>query len=151
MAGLVLRVTVSEYGIRRIDLAPKERAVGAPDSAHPLLCEAMRQLGAYFAGDIREFRLPLDPQGTEFQKRVWQALESIPYGQTRSYREIARAIGSERAVRAVGAANGSNPIPIVIPCHRVIGTNGKLVGYGGGLALKQRLLELEMGYSERFA
>jgi methylated-DNA-[protein]-cysteine S-methyltransferase len=89
------------------------------------------------------FALPLDPQGTEFQKRVWRQLETIPYGEIRSYSQIAAAIDAPKAVRAVGAANGSNPIPIVIPCHRVIGANGKLVGYGGGLPLKRRLLDLE--------
>jgi methylated-DNA-[protein]-cysteine S-methyltransferase len=92
---------------------------------------------------LRRFDLPLDPQGTDFQKRVWQALLSIPYGETRSYSQIAATIGSPAAVRAVGAANGANPLPIVVPCHRVIGSNGKLVGYGGGLPLKIRLLEIE--------
>jgi O-6-methylguanine DNA methyltransferase len=92
---------------------------------------------------LREFSLPLDIEGTEFQKRVWGQVAAIPYGETRSYLQIATAVGSPRAVRAVGAANGANPVPIVVPCHRVIGAKGKLVGYGGGLALKQRLLELE--------
>jgi O-6-methylguanine DNA methyltransferase len=105
--------------------------------------EAARQLRAYFAGEAREFNLPLDMQGTEFQKRVWRELLAIPYGETRGYGEIAAAMGAPKAVRAVGAANGANPIPIVVPCHRVIGAAGKLVGYGGGLALKRRLLELE--------
>ena len=103
----------------------------------------MRQLRAYFAGKLRRFDLPLDLQGTEFQLRVWRELEAIPFGETRSYSQIATAIGAPRAVRAVGAANGANPIPIVVPCHRVIGAAGNLVGYGGGLPLKKRLLELE--------
>ena len=87
--------------------------------------------------------MPLDPQGTEFQKRVWRQLETIPFGEIRSYAQVAEAIGAPRAVRAVGAANGANPLPIVVPCHRVIGSSGKLVGYGGGLPLKKRLLDLE--------
>ncbi len=98
---------------------------------------------AYFAGELREFQLPLDMRGTDFQLRVWRQLRTIPYGETRSYSEIARAIQAPNAVRAVGAANGANPISIVVPCHRVIGSSGKLVGYGGGLALKKRLLDLE--------
>src|ERR1019366_8236286 len=97
----------------------------------------------YFAGQLRRFDLPLDPLGTDFQMRVWRELERIPYGETRSYLQMATAIGSPRAVRAVGEANGANPIPIVVPCHRVIGAGGRLVGYGGGLPLKKRLLQLE--------
>jgi methylated-DNA-[protein]-cysteine S-methyltransferase len=111
--------------------------------AHPILREAARQLNAYFAGDLREFDLPLVMKGTPFQLRVWQALQQIPYGETRSYAQQARAIGAPDAVRAVGTANGSNPIPIVVPCHRVIGSNGKLTGFGGGLPLKRWLLDLE--------
>jgi methylated-DNA-[protein]-cysteine S-methyltransferase len=111
---------------------------------HPILRETARQLDAYFARDLREFDLPLILKGTPFQVRAWQALRQIPYGITRSYAEQARAIGSPDAVRAVGAANGRNPIPIVVPCHRVIGSNGKLTGFGGGLPLKQWLLDLEM-------
>lgn len=97
----------------------------------------------YFDRRRTVFDLPLKPRGTEFQLRVWKALEQIPYGETRSYSEIARAIGSPDAVRAVGAANGRNPLPIVLPCHRVIGANGGLTGFGGGLPLKKLLLELE--------
>jgi methylated-DNA-[protein]-cysteine S-methyltransferase len=108
-----------------------------------MLVEAVFQLAAYFRGELREFQLPLDFEGTDFQKRVWRQLLTIPYGQTRSYTQIAQTIGSPNAVRAVGAANGANPIAIVVPCHRVIGASGKLVGYGGGLPLKKRLLELE--------
>jgi methylated-DNA-[protein]-cysteine S-methyltransferase len=102
-------------------------------------------LRAYFAGDLRQFDLPLEPEGTPFQQRVWKELLKIPYGETRSYMEIAQHIGAPAAVRAVGAANGANPLPIVVPCHRVIGASGKLVGYGGGLNLKRRLLALERG------
>jgi methylated-DNA-[protein]-cysteine S-methyltransferase len=105
--------------------------------------EAARQLTAYFAGSLREFDLPLAPAGTPFQQRVWLALREIPYGQTVSYGEIARRIGRLDAVRAVGAANGRNPLAIVVPCHRVIGSDGRLVGYGGGLPAKSLLLELE--------
>ncbi|AVQ21950.1 cysteine methyltransferase [Fusobacterium necrophorum subsp. funduliforme] len=108
-----------------------------------LLEEAERQLQEYFAGRLQHFDLPLHPQGTEFQKKVWKALMSIPYGETRSYGEIAKQIGKEKAVRAVGGANHVNPISIVIPCHRVIGKNGSLTGYGGGLKIKETLLTLE--------
>jgi methylated-DNA-[protein]-cysteine S-methyltransferase len=107
------------------------------------LTEAVRQLQAYFAGDLETFNLRLAPQGTPFQMEVWQRLRDIPYGQTISYGELARRIGNPKASRAVGLANGSNPIPIVIPCHRVIGSNGKLTGYGGGLPIKEKLLALE--------
>jgi methylated-DNA-[protein]-cysteine S-methyltransferase len=107
--------------------------------------EAGRQLRAYFAGELREFALPLAPQGTEFQLKVWKQLGNIPYGATISYGELARRIGNPKASRAVGLANGANPIPIIIPCHRVIGSNGKLTGYGGGLPIKEKLLELERG------
>lgn len=101
------------------------------------------QLNAYFAGELQEFDLPLAPEGTAFQQLVWRELLNIPYGETRSYGDIAKSIGQPKASRAVGAANGLNPIPIIIPCHRVIGSTGKLVGFGGGLATKERLLSLE--------
>ena len=110
-----------------------------------LLREAMRQLSAYFTGKLREFDLTLAPMGTAFQRTVWKQLQRIPYGETISYGELARRIDNPQAVRAVGLANGSNPISIVIPCHRVIGSNGSLVGYGGGLPIKQALLSLERG------
>lgn len=109
----------------------------------PALAEVARQLKAYFAGELKEFDLPLFPQGTSFQQKVWGELRKIPYGETLSYGELARRIGNPRACRAVGLANGSNPISIVIPCHRVIGSNGKLTGYGGGLPIKEKLLALE--------
>ncbi len=101
------------------------------------------QLNAYFAGALRVWTVPLDLRGTPFQLRVWRAVLAIPYGEVRSYSEIATAIGQPRAVRAVGAANGANPIPILVPCHRLIGKDGSLIKYGGGLALKRRLIELE--------
>jgi methylated-DNA-[protein]-cysteine S-methyltransferase len=107
------------------------------------LKEIVRQLRAYFAGTLEKFHLPLSPQGTQFQLGVWKRLCDIPYGETISYGELARRIGNPNASRAVGLANGSNPIPIIIPCHRVIGSNGKLTGYGGGLPIKEKLLALE--------
>ena len=115
----------------------------AERSEHPVLVETVRQLRAYFAGERERFDVPLDFRGTDFQKQVWAALLTIPFGETRSYGEIARAIGRPSAVRAVGAANGRNPISIVAPCHRVIGTNGSLTGFAGGLAAKEMLLGLE--------
>ncbi len=102
------------------------------------------QLRAYFAKELRVFKLPLAPRGTTFQLDVWRALQEIPYGETRSYSQIARVIGKPEAIRAVGAANGANPLPIVVPCHRVIGSNGSLTGFGGGLAAKRFLLDLEL-------
>lgn len=108
-----------------------------------LLKEAKKQLKAYFEGSQKIFDLPLNPKGTDFQKAVWQALLLIPYGETRSYKDIAAAIGSPKASRAVGMANNKNPLSILVPCHRVIGSSGKLVGYGGGLTIKENLLGLE--------
>lgn len=105
--------------------------------------DAVAQLNAYFTGEVMEFDLELDLVGTEFQRRVWDALTTIPYGQTRTYGEIARQIGSPGASRAVGLANGHNPIGIIVPCHRVIGANGGLTGYGGGLERKKHLLDME--------
>ena len=141
--GLTLRLVASDSGLRSIEFEPWRRLQGCRPGTHPVAVEAVRQLRAYFAGKLRRFDLPLDLQGTEFQLRVWRELETIPFGETRSYSQIATAIGAPRAVRAVGAANGANPIPIVVPCHRVIGAAGSLIGYGGGLPLKKRLLELE--------
>ena len=110
---------------------------------HPILLETQKQLTEYFAGKRQQFDLPLDFEGTEFQQKVWQALLTIPFGETRSYRDIAEQIGNVKAVRAVGAANGKNPISIIAPCHRVVGANGKLVGFAGGLDNKDILLRLE--------
>jgi len=110
------------------------------DASH---ADAVRQLGAYFEGKLTKFDLALAPRGTEFQLMVWRALIEIPYGETTSYAQIASRIGRPAAVRAVGAANGANPLPIVVPCHRVIGADGSLTGYGGGLDLKASLLALE--------
>jgi methylated-DNA-[protein]-cysteine S-methyltransferase len=112
--------------------------------ADPLLDRAERQLGEYFAGERTEFDLPLAHDGTEFQRKVWSELQRIPYGETASYGDIARRLGYEPGIsRAVGAANGANPIPIVVPCHRVIGSDGSLTGYAGGLERKKTLLDLE--------
>lgn len=112
---------------------------------YTVFSDASEQLDAYFAGTLQHFTLPLSPQGTEFQQSVWGALQKVKYGVTCSYRDIARAIGKPAASRAVGAANGANPIPIVIPCHRVIGTNGTLTGFAGGLYTKHWLLSHEAG------
>jgi O-6-methylguanine DNA methyltransferase len=141
--GLPLRLVASPSGLRSVRFGAADPAGGERSDGNALLVEAVRQLRAYFAGELRAFNLALDPAGTEFQKRVWKALLEIPYGETRSYGDLAEAIGSPKAVRAVGAANGANPIAIIVPCHRVIGAGGQLVGYGGGLPLKRRLLELE--------
>jgi methylated-DNA-[protein]-cysteine S-methyltransferase len=152
--GVEMRLAASEAGIRCIEFRPDAPAGDwVRNDGNGLLLEAVRQLHAYFSGTLRRFELPLDMRGTDFQMRVWRQLETIPYGETRSYSQVAEAIGAGRAVRAVGAANGANPVPIVVPCHRVIGSNGKLTGYGGGLPLKKRLLALEgavalpLGYS----
>jgi methylated-DNA-[protein]-cysteine S-methyltransferase len=123
--------------------------VEAEDNSHPVLIEAERQLREYFAGDRKAFALPLDLAGTEFQRKVWSALLTIPFGETRSYGQIARQIGQPGAVRAVGAANGRNPVSIVAPCHRVIGATGKLTGFAGGLDVKARLLALEESQIDR--
>jgi methylated-DNA-[protein]-cysteine S-methyltransferase len=145
--GIRIRVVANGSAIVRIEFcrnAPGDGAArGLPDD--PLIRLALSQLEQYFAGRLRHFDLPLHAQGTDFQQRVWAALAQIPYGETRSYRQIAQLIGSPAAVRAVGAANGRNPIPIVVPCHRVIGSDGTLVGFGGGLPVKRLLLELERG------
>ncbi len=117
--------------------------VDAENETHPVLVEAARQLREYFSGQRKRFSVALDPTGTPFQRRVWNALLTIPFGETRSYAQIAEQIGSPTAVRAVGAANGRNPISIITPCHRVIGSTGKLTGFAGGLDVKARLLALE--------
>lgn len=113
------------------------------DACNPVLQLAAEQLGAYFAGGLRQFDLPLLGQGTEFQRQCWQQLSLIPYAETISYGEMARRVGDPKACRAVGAANGRNPISIVVPCHRVIGANGSLVGFGGGLDRKAKLIGFE--------
>ncbi len=111
--------------------------------SNPVLDQASQQLQEYFAGRRQHFDLPLQPRGTAFQQQVWKQLLTVDFGELASYQDIATAIGNPKAVRAVGAANGRNPIPIVIPCHRIIGSNGKLTGYAGGLGIKEKLLRLE--------
>lgn len=128
--------------------APETLPTGWPrewarEPANRVLAAAVRQLNEYFAREREAFSIPLRPAGTPFQLRVWKALEEIPYGHTRTYLDIARALGQPAAVRAVGAANGRNPLPIFVPCHRVIGSSGSLTGYGGGLDVKLALLRLE--------
>ncbi len=144
-----LRIIEREGAVSAIEFTPFRqpadgRPLGVRSDEHPLLAEAVRQLTAYFGRDLKEFDLPLAPQGSDFQQRVWDQLQTIGYGDTASYGEIARRLGMTNAAsRAVGLANGRNPIPIVIPCHRVIGANGTLTGYAGGLERKQTLLSLE--------
>jgi len=128
---------------RRADPPVPAAEVNEGPRAQEILAETNRQLRAYFEGELFGFDLPLGPEGTPFQRAVWNALLDIPYGMTSSYSELAMRLGQPAAVRAVGAANGQNPLPIVIPCHRVIGRSGDLVGFGGGIAAKRYLLELE--------
>ena len=143
-----LRLAGDEKGLRRISFQnrfPLAAPAESPLRTEGPFREAIAQLEAYFAGALRRFDLPLAPEGTPFQREVWSALTAIPYGETVSYGELARRLCRPAASRAVGAANGQNPIPIVIPCHRVIGADGSLTGFGGGLAIKRRLLDLEAG------
>ena len=129
----------------RLDFADGIPAEGKNGNESALLAKVSMQLDEYFRGARKNFDLPLNPAGTEFQRKVWDALLAIPYGETRTYREIAEAAGCPKGFRAVGMANNKNPIAIIIPCHRVIGSNGKLVGYAGGLGRKEALLALEAG------
>lgn len=145
--GFPLGIETCPSGIRKIEFANRKPA---SKEHSPLMRETLSQLRAYFSGELHHFDLPLALAGTEFQQRVWRALQTIPYGQTRSYGQIAAQIEAPRAVRAVGAANGSNPIPIIVPCHRVIGASGDLVGFGGGLDWKRFLLTLEANNAKRF-
>jgi methylated-DNA-[protein]-cysteine S-methyltransferase len=141
-----LTLVADDSGLRQINFSHDGRASAPNPDWHEdssVLHEPIRQLRAYFFGELEDFDLPLKPDGTPFQQKVWNELCSIPYGSTISYGELARRIGNPNASRAVGLANGSNPIPIIIPCHRVIGSNGKLTGYGGGLPIKEKLLALE--------
>lgn len=142
-----LRLIGDGAGLTGLYLSPNRYGPAEfPEDARgsdPVLVEAVRQLNAYFEGALQEFALPLAPAGTPFQRCVWNRLCEIPYGVTISYLELARRVSNERAVRAVGAANGRNPISIIIPCHRVMGSNGSLVGYGGGLERKRWLMDHE--------
>ena len=150
-----LLIAGDEEAIHRISFPRNGKAAepesGWTESARGPVAEAIRQLREYFAGRRAAFDLPLAPQGTAFQKSVWRGLQRIPYGATISYGELARWVGNPKASRAVGAANGTNPLPIVIPCHRVIGANGGLTGFGGGLPIKQALLELEAKAAKKMA
>jgi methylated-DNA-[protein]-cysteine S-methyltransferase len=148
-----LLIAGDERAIHRIEF-PRDGTAGKPEagwteSARGPVGDAVRQLREYFLGKRTDFDLPLEPQGTAFQRGVWKRLEEIPYGETISYGELAKRVGNPKASRAVGAANGQNPIPIVIPCHRVIGANGKLTGFGGGLPTKEKLLNLEKAADKR--
>ena len=142
-----LLIAADDTGLRALEFPENRHPVNREgewrQGAHPLLSEAERQLGEYFAGARRGFDLPLAPRGTDFQLGVWQALRAIPFGETWSYAQLATRIGNASAMRAVGAANGRNPIPIIVPCHRVIGADGSLTGFGGGLPAKMFLLRLE--------
>ncbi|TYP48718.1 methylated-DNA--[protein]-cysteine S-methyltransferase [Thermosediminibacter litoriperuensis] len=162
----VIMVASTERGVCRIALPGEDRekflsdlvkmygeAELVDESIHGKLGEvnslAEEELTAYFNGELKNFTVPLDLKGTEFQKRVWEEVMKIPYGEVRSYGYIARAIGKPKACRAVGGANNRNPVPIIVPCHRVVGSDGSLVGYGGGLEMKSFLLKLE-GIKEEF-
>ena len=159
--GLTLHIAAIEGGLCQLGMRMNDASFLAelrrryPDiewkrnEGHPLLEDAAGQLKEDFEGRLREFQLPLIMDGTPFQQRAWQALRTIPYGETRSYAQMARQIGAPKAFRAVGAANGQNPIAIIVPCHRVIASNGSLCGFGGGLDFKQMLLELELRVAGR--
>ncbi|MQA03568.1 MAG: methylated-DNA--[protein]-cysteine S-methyltransferase [Streptosporangiales bacterium] len=139
-----IAVQVDESGVRVIDFLGKESPAPVDERpAHPVLREVGEQLRTYFAGERTTFDLPLAFRGSPFQLRVWQALLEVPYGYTWTYKELAERVDGSANPRSVGSANGQNPLPIVVPCHRVVGADGTLVGYGGGLDIKRKLLELE--------
>lgn len=139
--GLIL-IRADAEGLTEIDFVGERQEPPRPGPLTELACE---QLAEYFAGTRRDFDLPLAPRGTDFQRRVWAALEGIPYGETRNYAELAEQLGSKGGQRAVGAANGRNPLAIVVPCHRVIGSDGRMTGYAGGIGRKRWLLAFEAG------
>jgi methylated-DNA-[protein]-cysteine S-methyltransferase len=144
LGSLLLAGDEDALQVLHFDQPERPAAVGADwEERERPFADARRQIERYFLGKLRDFDLALAPQGTPFQLKVWKALRRIPYGETRSYLDVAETLGDSKAVRAVGAANGRNPIAIVIPCHRVIGSNGSLTGYGGGIQIKARLLALE--------
>jgi methylated-DNA-[protein]-cysteine S-methyltransferase len=142
-----LYLTASPKGLAGVhwkkQVVPMSPALDTKDLAGRILHRAERELTAYFAGRLKKFTIPLDPEGTPFQKRVWRALRQIPHGRTCSYRDIARRIRNHRAVRAVGSANGQNPLCVIVPCHRVVSSDGSIGGYSGGLSIKRALLALE--------
>ncbi|WP_313900636.1 methylated-DNA--[protein]-cysteine S-methyltransferase [Edaphobacter flagellatus] len=145
-----LKLVASDKGLVAIlwpNDSPRRVPLGETviDKNHPILVETESQLHEYFAGRRKRFTVPLDLRGTPFQRSVWAALLAIPYGETRSYAQLANQLGNARATRAVGAANGRNPVSIIVPCHRVIGSSGTLTGFAGGLAVKAQLLEMERG------
>ena len=157
-----MKIFFYQTDLGRIGIAEKSRMVShllfentvkdipvAEITETPLIKEAAAQLNAYLSGRKKDFDLPLMPAGTPFMQKVWKALQTIPYGKTVSYKDIAVAIGSPQACRAVGLANNKNPLPIFIPCHRVIGKNGNLIGYGGGLSIKKKLLSIEGALREK--
>jgi O-6-methylguanine DNA methyltransferase len=155
----LLFLAAGERGLRHLEFLDRrslKRAIADRSGASPgatwepsllALKDVVEQLDAYFSGSLTRFELPLDPQGSEFQLQVWRELLRIPYGHTRTYGDVARALGQPRAARAVGLANHDNPIAIIVPCHRVVGAGGRLVGYGGGLPRKRKLLELEARFA----
>lgn len=140
---LIGKVGIAEDGIGITDVFLGEKAIEAEEKETQLIKETAKQLEEYFRGEREQFTLKLNPRGTSFQQSVWKELLQIPYGETRSYKQVAERIGNPSASRAVGMANNKNPIFIIVPCHRVIGATGKLVGYGGGLDIKEKLLGLE--------
>lgn len=143
-----MRISANDKAVTGIDLNLTEKPCGETET--PLIQSAYIQLNEYFDGKRRRFDLPLAPEGTIFQRSVWNELQKIPYGRTCSYRDIATALGNKNACRAVGGANGANPLPIVIPCHRVIAADGKIGGYSGGLDIKNKLLEIEANHIQYF-
>ncbi|MDF2820503.1 MAG: cysteine methyltransferase [Clostridiales bacterium] len=142
---IIGKIGIEENGsaITKIYFENEENNEDVPTRETSLIKEAAKQLNEYFVGQRRVFDIPLEAKGTVFQKKVWEALRQVPWGETKSYKEIAIMVGNEKACRAVGMANNKNPIAIVVPCHRIIGSNGKLIGYAGGLDIKERLLLLE--------
>lgn len=147
-----LRLLSTGSHLAAIEFAHQHTAAeGETCTTDPVLERCAKQLQEYFAGQRKSFDLPLAPRGTDFQRTVWHALSAIPWGAVRSYADIARAIDKPKAVRAVGAANGRNPLPIVVPCHRVIGSDGSLTGFAGGLDMKRKLLQLEGSLEDRQA
>jgi methylated-DNA-[protein]-cysteine S-methyltransferase len=151
-----LKLVASDKGLVAVlweNDKPNRVRLGAmmADQRHPILLDTERQLEQYFAGERKTFSVALDIRGTSFQKNVWEALLAIPFGETRSYGQLAKQLGNARAMRAVGGANGRNPVSIIVPCHRVIGSSGKLIGFAGGLETKARLLGLEEQGTRLFA
>jgi len=140
-------ISATERAVTRVHLTGRKPKGGREFRSHPLLRECARQLREYFSGKRRVFDLPLEMDGTDFERKVWKRLLSVPYGRTASYKDIARGIGRPGAFRAVGAANAKNPLAVVVPCHRIIGRDGRLVGYGGGLWRKKWLLDHERRHS----